>query len=860
MRLHAVLLRLYPRSFRLSYGADLQRQFQRRRDAAVGMAVAGVWASEIADIISNAARLHADLLRQDVRQTLRSLWRARGFAAAVIVVTALGVGATTAVFSVADHVLLRPLPYAEPDRLVKIWHRTDLYSRLEVSPPNFVDWQRETTSFSEMAAFTAATMNLTGAGEPTVLTAAFVSANLFDLLGATPLHGRRFLETENRPGRASVAILSERLWRGTFGADPAMIGRSIVLNNQAWTVVGIMPAAFRYPSRLIDVWIPLLPPESLSEPRDSWSLQVVARLKPGYTRERASADVQAVQARLTQQYPENRGVGATLIGLRDEVAPQGRMLLYVLLGATVGILLIACTNLASLLLARSSARERELAVRLALGAGRERLLRQFLTESTMLAGVGGALGVLIAVNVTPLIVRLVPTQLPIAELPGFDARVLFVALMATLVTGVSFGIWPVLRNSRDAGALRDGQRAGTSRHTARARAILVVVQVAASVVLLVGTGLFGRALLTVRSVDPGFKTDAVLTLRTTLPTSKYALHAPRVAFYRTVLDELDAVPGVTAAAYASWIPMTMRGGIWPVFLPGEAREGAGRRSVSLRYITPEYFTAMRVPLLLGRAFDERDTLNAQYTAIVSASLAEQLWPGEDPRGKQFFTAFADRTIVGVAGDVRVRGLERESEPQVYLPYQQQPDSMLLFYSPKDLIVRLESDAHAPAVTRAVRSIIAKADAEQPVAAVQMLADVVDADTAIRASQARVLAGFAAVASLLAMIGLHGLLAYLVSMSSREIGVRLALGATPGEVLRMVAGRGLRLSLAGILVGIAVAMLGASALRAVLAGIQPADAITLAGTVALALAATIVGSLSPALRAARTSPTEALRAE
>jgi predicted permease len=364
----------------------------------------------------------------------------------------------------------------------------------------------------------------------------------------------------------------------------------------------------------------------------------------------------------------------------------------------------------------------------------------------------------------------------------------------------------------------------------------------------------------VQHVDPGFDSKHVLTMRTTLPGSKYGLQAPRVAFYRRVLDDVRAQPGVVSAAYTSWIPMTMRGGIWPVFLPGQSREAANAPTVSVRYVTSDYFATMKVPVKIGRAFTESDSLNADKVAIVSDSFVKAHWPGQDPRGKQFFLAFMDRTVVGVAGDVRVRGLERESEPQVYLPYQQEMDNMMTFYMPKDLVVRMSDDTHTAVLSASVRAIVAKADPELPVADVQLLSNIVESDSSARSTQVLVLGAFAGVECLLAAVGLHGLLAFMVAARTREIGVRLALGASPRQVLGLITQRGLLLAVAGVAIGADLAYLAGRSMQALLAGVDPADVLSMLFAVGVSFASALAGTLLPALRASRIAPTEALRAD
>jgi predicted permease len=528
--------------------------------------------------------------------------------------------------------------------------------------------------------------------------------------------------------------------------------------------------------------------------------------------------------------------------------------------AAAGVLLLACTNLASLLLTRALGRRHELAVRTALGAGRERLVRQMFTESLALAVLGGALGLAIAVSAVPLLSRLAPNALPIAERPAVDLRLLAVVSIVTCVAGLGFGVLPAWRAGRRASAdgLRDGGRAGAGRPTERLRSTLVIVQVTLSVALLVVSGLLIRALWRVQQIDPGFRAADVLTLRTALPLPKYAPVARRADFYERVLADARAVPGVTNAAYISFLPMVMRGGIWPVTLEGHPQGPSSPQMASLRYVTPGFFATMGIPLRQGRDVRDADTQDAPWVAVVSESFAAEHWPGESPIGRRFQFAFKARTTVGVVGNVRVRGLERSSEPQVYLPYRQVPDGSIQNYIPEDLVVR--STADPGAVVARIRRAVAAVDPEQPISAVQSLEDVVSAETAPRAVQARMLGACAALALLLSGIGLHGLLASGVSMRTREIGVRMALGATPGQVLASVAGQGLWLATTGIGLGAAVAYASGRAMEALLAGVSPADLGTFAVVIALSAGAAAVGSWLPARRAARVDPIRAMRVE
>ena len=543
------------------------------------------------------------------------------------------------------------------------------------------------------------------------------------------------------------------------------------------------------------------------------------------------------------------------------MSQQSRLLLLALSGAAICVLLIACANLANLLLARGLARQRELAVRAAMGAGRERLVRQLVTESLVLALAGGALGVLVAAAAVPLLARLVPASLPIAQSPSIDLRVLIFAGVISGLTGIAFGVLPAVRACRqsDFTALREGARAGGGRKE-RLRSTLVVAEVAASVVLLVSAGLLVRALWRIEATDPGFRTEGVLTLRTALPMPKYYETVRRAGFYTHVLSAVRALPGVSSAAYISFLPMVMRGGIWPITVDGKAVEvqRSGGHQASLRFVTPGFFATMGIPFHRGRDVAESDTLDAPFAAVVSESFVRRYWPDQDPLGRHFMMAFHDRMIVGVVGDIRVRGLERNSEPQAYLPYRQVQDGWVIGYAPKDLVIHSASGPGT--LLPAVRRIIRSADAEQPVSDVRTMADIVEEQTASRAAQVRVLGAFAAIAFLLAGVGIHGLLSFAVSRRTQEIGVRIALGARPGGIVGMIVRQGALLAGAGVLPGIALAYAAGRAMEGLLAGVKPGDAVTFASAIGLCLLMTVLGSLLPALRAVRIDPITAIRSE
>ena len=872
MLFYRALLHLFPRSFRAEYGAEMEKDFSRQWAQAEGVAKATTLFAAVADVSSNAMRVHLDILRQDLRYSMRSLRRSPGFSLTAIVVAAIGIGATTATFSLADHVLVRALPFPQPDELVKIWedHTAKGYSRLEPSPPNFLDWRRQQRVFEHLEAYTLSGASMIGRGEARRISGAAVTPGTLQMLGRQAALGRIFTEADVTSSDAERPIvISDRLWRSVFAASPDVLRQTITLDDGTYVVLGVMPPDFFFPSRSTDMWRILeFGPGRGNDDRANHMLEVLARLKDGVTLDAALSEMQSIGAGLARAYPKYlEGTSITLAPWRDQVAQQPRMLLIGLVTAALCVLLIACTNLANLLMSRALARRPEFAVRAAIGASVDRLVRQMLTDSLLLAGCGGVLGVLLGIAALPLLARLVPTSLPIAELPALDLRMLLGAIVMTTATGLAFGLLPALRVCRrtDGSSLKDGARGGTSRSTERVRSTLVVAEIVASVVLIVGVGLLTQALIAVQNVDPGFRKDNVLTLRTDLPADKYGPRAARLAFYNRVLDAVHTLPGVESASYISFLPMTMRGGIWEVlstirdesspggFVPLDPKQSY---SASIRYVMPKFFETLGTPILNGRDVSMSDTLESPFVAVVSESFARRHFPNQDPIGQSFAIAMDVRRIVGVAGDIKVRGLERQSEPQVYMPATQQ--RILYFYAPKDLVIR--ASVPVESLIPAVRGIIANADPELPIMALQTLEQVVTAETAPRVVQLRVLGGFAAIAILLAAIGIHGLLAFTVQSRSREIGVRIALGAKARDIMRMVMGRSAVLAVAGVTIGAALAYAAGRSMQTLLFGVNPADITVFAIAVGVALLMAIAGSLAPAWRAIKVDPIQATRTD
>ena len=804
---------------------------------------------------------HWDILKQDLRYTVRTLRRARGFALTAVLVTALGVGANTAAFSVADFVLLRPLPFTDPETLVRLCEgpRTGggWGCMNQLSPANYRDFKTTSSSLEDMGAFADAAVNLVGGGEPRRLAITPVTPEVLPLLGVKPALGRVFGSGD---ADRTAVVLSHGLWQSQFGGDPAVLGRNVNLDGVPYTIIGVMPPAFYFSSRDAQLWTLLTFRDEDFANRSNSYIQGIGRLKPGVTFEQARAELSMLSDRLSREYPQtNAETGISFFRLRDDMSPRFRLMLVALGGASVCLLLLTCANLTNLLLARAAARERELAVRAALGAARERLVRQLVTETVILTFVGGAVGVGVAASGVPLFASLVPPTLPIATQPGLDLRVLAFASLFTALTALGFGLFPAVRAGRRTGfdALREGNRAwGGSKQ--RLRAVLVTVEVTMSVILLITSGLLIRAVWRVQAIDPGFLPQKVLTLRTALPRPKYDSPVRRGEFYERVLTEVRALPGVQSAAFISGLPMVVTGLITGIEVPGQEVRSARSAGVSHRWVTSQYFSAMGIPLRRGRDVEDGDTADRGWVAVVSASFAERYWRDQDPIGRTFVHRGRARTVVGVVGDVRVRGLERASEPQIYLPAAQAAEGAPANFDPKDLVIRHAGQGET--LASAVRQIVRVVDPEQPISDVRTLDEVLARDTATRQGQLQVLGVFAVVAVVLSGVGIYGLLSYTVSQRSQEIGVRLALGANPASVGRMIVADGMRLTLFGIVPGVVGAYAAARGMSALLFGVAPSDPATFAAAVGVALLMAFAGSLVPALRAVRVTPMSVLRAE
>ncbi len=810
-----------------------------------------------------------DTLLQDLRYAARRLLRSPGFTAVAVLTLALGIGANSAIFSVVNGVLLRSLPFAEPERLVQLGtiKPGEEPQAGTVSPPDFVSLREENRVFTEVVAFTYGGATLTGTGEPERIEAAWVSAGFFELLGAAPVLGRTIGPEENQPGNSEVAVLGYGLWQQTFGGDPGIVGRTITLNGITRTVVGVAPPGFGFPEQRA-VWAPLPYNESFSAETDvnrrAQYLGVLARLRPGTTLEQARAEVSTISARLEQEFPQtNTNVALALVPLREVMVGEVRTPLLILLGAVGLVLLIACANVANLLLARAAARESEMAVRTALGAGRGRIVRQLLTESVLLGLVGGVLGLLLAYWGTALLTTLQPEGIPRLEEIGVDRTVVTFTLGVSLLTGVVFGLIPALQVTRAnlMGALKEGGRGALSgRQGQRARSLLVVAEMALAVMLLVGAGLLLRSFLQLQQVDPGFRPEQTLAVDLSLPDHSYPEPAQRHEFYRTLLERVEALPGVRGVGAVNMLPMGEDHLVINYHVRGREPAPPGEGGVlEVRVATPEYFRAMEIPLLRGRAFTEADHADAPQVALINETTARHVFPGEDPIG-QFIRLgwgigegrFAGGEVVGIVGDVRQFGPGADFAQEIYLPFAQVPQHGMT------VVARTASDPLA--LAGAIRSEVRTLDPNLPVMGLRTLEQVVSQAVAQPRFYMLLLSIFAAAALLLAAIGIFGVMAYMVAQRTREIGIRIALGAEPARVQQLVVGRALRLAIGGVVIGGVGALALTRVLESLLFGVSATDPVTFAAVALLLTAVALLASYLPARRATRVDPMIALRAE
>jgi putative ABC transport system permease protein len=798
-----------------------------------------------------------DTLLQDLRYGVRRLFADPAFTLIAVACLALGIGANTTVLTAVNTLLLRPLPYGDPDRLMSLYTvapsgRADSHESL--SYPDYRDWGTLDGALSATAAFTNGTVNLGGIDEPQRLQAAYVTASLFPLLGVRTVLGRGFLAEEERAGK--VVVLSWDLWQSRFGGDRAALGAKVTIDGEPYTVVGVMQPGIRFPETA-RLWLPLAPGEA-AESRGWRTYQGLGRLAPGVTVEQAASRAAAKARELAERYPDadaRRGGGVQ--PYREMFSRQVRPMMLIMLGAVSFVLLIACANVANLLLARGTTRRREIAVRLAVGAGRGRVVRQLLTESLLIALLGGVLGALLGTWGIDALTRSLPADLPFWMVFDVDGKVLLMTLAVSVVSALAFGLVPALRASDLdlVSELKDGGRGTTGVRAGRLQAALVVTQLALSVVLLVGATLMIRSFMRLHTVDPGFRAEGVLTLQTSLRGPRYPGDSTVARSYERLLERIGTLPGVAGAAAVSSLPVADCCGSSTFYPEGKDYPAGSAPEALSAAATPGYFATLRIPLLRGREFGAADRPGAPPVAIVNRVLAERAWPGEDPIGKRFRFGPNDSTwltVVGVAREVKYHKLNDEDLPQLYLAHAQSPWRTL------SIVVRTAGDPASltPAVRQAVRSI----DPDLPLTRVQTMREVVR----LRMFESRIYGGmfavFALVALLLASVGLYGVMSYTVAQRTHEMGVRIALGALPGDVIRLMVARGARLTAVGLAIGVPAAFGLARVLRGALYGVSASDPATFAAIVALLSTVALLASYLPARRAARVEPMVALRSE
>jgi predicted permease len=793
-------------------------------------------------------------LRHDLRYAVRGLRASPGFTAVALLTLAMGIGASTTIFSVANAVLLRPFPYHEPERIVRLYETNPTTETFSISEPNYLDWRQRVRSMSHLAAFTGRSASLLGDGDPQQLDALAVTPSFFPLLGVRQVVGRVFGDEEAKPGApARVVVLSYSLWETRFGGDPAVIGRTINVSGASYEVIGVMPPAFVFPGNP-QLYEPLAP--SPSAPRDDHVLGVIGRLAPNVTIERALDEMRSVARELAGQYPKtNDGWGANVTSLEEWlIGRELRTRVQVLLAAVGLLLLMGCVNVANLLLARATARQREMSVRAALGAGRGRIVRQLLTESLVLAMIGAAIGVLLTTLAVPVLRDVGQTAIPRLDELSIDWRVVSFGIAASLITGILFGIAPALQASR--AELNDVLRSGGRVAAAgRLRSILIVTSVAMALVLLVGAGLVGKSFERLMRVDYGFRAEGVFTASLALPNERYAGRDQRAAFYSEAARRLSGTPGVRAVGFTNIAPFS--GGNTNISYTAVGRQPASANeflSANWRSVSPGYFAAIGVALKTGRLFTETDGLQAPRVIVISETMARRVWPGVDPLGKQILLSgnTTPWTVVGIVGDIRDQLLQQEPEPLMYLSFQQVPWSTMW------LLVRATGDpmALAPVVRREIHAV----DPLLPVANEQPLSRFVSQIAAAPRFTALIFGLFASAALVLAVVGVYGLVAYGVTQRTREIGVRLALGATPSRIVGGVVRHGVGLAGLGVAVGLWAAYALSRFMQGILYDVAATDAVTYLAVAALLVGCAAAASILPARWAARLDPVRALRDE
>ena len=805
-----------------------------------------------------------ETLAQDIRYALRTFVRTPAFFVFTVAVLALGIGANTAIFTVAYNVLLRPLPYHDASHLVIVWEDDSAYGfpANTPSPGNYAAWRARNNVFTDVAAMGGAQFNLTGKSVPLRFIAEEITSNMFPLLGVKPELGRNITAEEDKPGANHVVILSHGVWMADFSGDANIVGKTISLNNAQYTVIGVMPRGFIFPDRETQIWTPAGFSDKELANHGSHYLNVVARLKDGVSLKTANADLAVVAKQLQQEFPvDNAKEGAFAEPLRDQMTGSSRTAVLILLGAVGFVLLIACANVANLLLARATRRRRELAMRMALGAGRRRIIRQLLTESILLSVIAGLAGLFLAIWATPFLAHLVPATLaPIAG-SGMNTKILLFLVAVSILCGVLFGLAPAVRISRIdlASAMKQGgARSGSGAAGSRMRDLLVVSEIALALVLFSAATLMVRSFMNVRNLDPGFRPAHVLAVETDLPSPKYENVPVRNAFFQQTLDRINHLPGVVAAGCTTWLPLTNWGGAAGIMIEGRPDLGPGHAMIpNMRMVSDKYMDAIGMRLIQGRSFNAGDAANTPRVALINEAAAKQFWSGANPIGTRFNRGNTPPTpwvtVVGIVADVHQAGLDVPARPEIYLPYDQYD-----FFAPSYFAIRTAGDPMS--VANAVREQIWAIDKDQPVTGVMPLEQMLSDYLAPRELQSSLLGGFAGFALLLAALGIYAVLAFTVTQRTQEIGVRVALGAQQSAILRNVLSQGLKLAGIGVAIGVGGALALSQLLSTLLFGLSATDPLTLCGAVAVLLVVALTACYIPARRAMRVDPMIALRYE
>ena len=820
-----------------------------------------------------------DNLIQDLRYGVRTTLRAPGFAVLAVLALALGIGANTAIFSVVNAVLLRPLPYEQPERLMRVWHVPPQATfpgtaEFAVSPANFLDWRSQAKSFEDMAAYGGGSYTLTGSGNPETIRMIAVSEAMFSILHARPLLGRGFVRGENEPGHEHVVVLSYRIWRSRFGANPDIVDKNITLNAQAFTVIGVMRPEFDFPistdpSSRAQMWKPLVWTAPERAVRDNHNYGVIARLKSGVSVKQAQAEMNSISNDLAQQYPgDDKGWGAVVVPMHEDLVGDVRPALLILLGAVVLVLLIACANVANLALVRALTRRKEQAVRVALGATRRRLLQQAISETLLLAFAGGLLGLVFAHYGVELIVKFLAERLPLSSEIKLDGWVLGFTAGISLLAGLGAGLLPALRAAKP--DLNDALKQGLGRATfdsggSRTRDVLVISEVALSLMLLIAAGLLIRSLWMLHRVNPGFEADHVVTMEISVPSGKFTEPAQQIEYFDRVLDRVRTLPGVQAAGLIDALPLTDNGSVQPVLLEGRPPAPmAELPEVDVRAISPGYLSAMHLPLLAGRDIDDSDVVGRPKAVLISDSMAKLFWPNEDAVGKRltlYFYPHEERVVAGVVGDVKLYAVnETQRKATLYLPLAQMsaPKDMAFRSFGMNLAVRTGAPPWSMASTAGMA--IREVDADIPLENVRTMDQMVSASISPERFTMLLLGAFAGLAVLLAVVGIYSVTSYSVSRRTNELGIRMALGASRGDVLLLVMRHGLMLAVIGAGIGIIGALLLSGVMRSQLFGVDSTDPVTFVVGACGLMVVVIVASFVPARRAMRVDPMMALRYE